>query len=134
VAAEVEDFTNDTGLWICGQCGLPVTGKEIIHGESGGDPHRGIVWRTSDRLGPNQPCGHDAPAFRFPGESDVLRQAAEILKRRSKKPKGIRLSALVKVLVDAADKIDAPKEPWVPLRGPMVVPDPRGGPGCIRDL
>ena len=27
-----------------------------------------------------------------------------------------------------------PAEPWVPLRGPMLVPDPRGGPGCIRDL
>jgi len=25
-------------------------------------------------------------------------------------------------------------EPWVPLRGPMLVPDPRGGPGCIRDM
>ena len=37
----------------------------------------------------------------------MLRQAAEILKRRSKKPKGIWLRALVKVLVDAADKIDA---------------------------
>jgi len=105
VAVEIEDFTNDTGSWICGQCGLPVTGKEIIRGEA----HLGPVvsFRQMDRLGPNQPCGHDAPAFRFPGESDVLRQAAEILKRRSKKPKGIWLRALVKVLVDAADKIDA---------------------------
>lgn len=25
-------------------------------------------------------------------------------------------------------------EPWVPLRGPMLVPDPRGGPGATFDM
>lgn len=41
------------------------------------------------------------------GDSVTLRRAAEVLRSRSTKPKGIWLSALCRVLTDTADKIDA---------------------------
>lgn len=28
---------------------------------------------------------------------------------------------------------EEPVEPWIPLRGPMVIPDPNGGPGATID-
>ena len=38
-------------------------------------------------------------------------------------------------IAEAEGRIEAAKpKPWVPLRGPMLVPDPRGGPGCTFDM
>jgi hypothetical protein len=96
------------GLFVCGSCGGLVTGKELIAGSWEPSDEAAVYRRrVPDRLGPNVPCGHDALAISVDSDADSLRRAAAILRRRSRKPDGLWMRVLVRVLTDEAEKIEA---------------------------
>lgn len=64
----------------------------------------GRVEVLSDRTA--ELVGRQAQAVEDRADTDALRRAARVLRRRSRKPRGILLTAISRILTDLADTID----------------------------